>query len=332
MYLLRFGAGIVQRVVQIMVRRRKEMRWAATCLAELESNAGAVLPEGARKKVLTSYSIYLPMVIDAFAAVRGRSTSEGERTRMLQYFICSTTFDNFTDEGELTEGELNDIAYASEQFLPRTPQERMFLQSHIALKDFVEDKLHYEEITRSLYQAQVNSNRQTDPDLTDEELYSITIGKGAFAVLLCNFYMDDLGISNNWQRCWYLLGGIIQLTNDLFDTFKDLQAGIQTLPTRMKDADQLYQTFLKMVDELAGEISALPVPEERKQKFLLNMMAICSFGDMALHQFRSIQQTYGVMPDLRTLPRKALIIDMEKAGNIWHCMRFTYRRCRQASH
>ncbi|MEC5145690.1 hypothetical protein [Chitinophaga sp. 212800010-3] len=330
MYLLSFGTGIAQRVVQIMVRRKKEMQWAETCLARLESTAGTVLPEDARKKVLTAYSIYLPMVIDAFATLRGRPTSQGERTRMLQYFICSTTFDNFTDDEELTVAELNDIAFASESFMARTPQERLFLQSHMALRDFVKDQQHYGEVTRSLFQAQVNSVRQTDPGLTNEELYGITVGKGAFAVLLCNFYMDDMEISHNWQQCWFLLGGIIQLTNDLFDTFKDLQEGIQTLPTRMKDANQLYQTFKKMVDELEEEIAALPVPETRRRKFRLNMMAICSFGDMALRQFRTIQQQQNVMPDLHTLPRKALIIDMEKPGNIWHCMRFTYGRCRQA--
>lgn len=330
MNLLRFGTGIVRQVVQILVQRKKEYAWAAARLQEIESQTGVVLPDNPRNKVMTAYSIYQPMVVDAFAALRGRKSSEGERFRMLQYFICSSTFDDFTDEKELTADELYNIAYRSETFTPKSPQERMFLQAHTALKNFVHDAAAYESVTRSLFKAQVDSSQQTDPALPDEEVYRITISKGAYSVLLCNFYMDNDGKQEVWAPCWFMLGGIIQLTNDLFDTWKDLQVGLQTLPTRMKDAEVLYQRYITMVDELDAAIAQLPVPERRKRRFRMRMMAICSFSDLALQQLRNIQLEHGSMPDLRSLPRKALIVDMEKMKNIWHCMRFTYRRCRQA--
>lgn len=329
MYFLTFGTGIVRQLCRVLIGRKREQRWAEQALAEITARTGILLPEAVKKKVLTVYSIFQPMVIDAFVTLSGRSTSVDERRRMLQYFICSVTFDNFTDEYELTIEELEAIMHNPETFIPRTPQEKLFLQAHLALLDFVRDEEQYKAALHGLFNAQVDSCRQTDPHLPDEALYDITIGKGAFSVLLCSFYMNNDHMPPAWRQCWFQLGGIIQLTNDLFDTWKDLQAGIQTLPTRMKDARQLYQTFMQMVDELDAGIAALPVPEAGKQQFRLKMMAICSFGDMALRQFRDLQQGQDNLPALNTLPRKALIIDMEKPGNIWHCMRFAYRRCRQ---
>ncbi|RFS21911.1 hypothetical protein DVR12_14765 [Chitinophaga silvatica] len=329
MQLLKFGTSLVLRVCRILISRKKEKRWAETYLANLESEADANLPTDTAKKIVNAYSIYLPMVIDAFTQVDGRHTSLDEKKRILQYFVCSTTFDDFTDNNELTQEQLNEISFGYSAYQPQTVQERLFLYCHVKLKQFVKDQTGYSHATHALFQAQVDSGKQTDPTIPDDELFRITIEKGAYSVLLCSFYMEDGMLSDRWQECWFQLGAIIQLTNDLFDIWKDVRDGFQTLPVRTKDADQLYLTFTEMVDKLEGLIDNLPVPDSRKWKFRMNMMSICSFSDMAIQQLRAIQQEHGKMPELNTLPRKALIIDMEKIGNIWHCMRFTYQRCRK---
>jgi len=248
--------------------------------------------------------------------------------RLIQYFICSGAFDDFIDNKELSAAELEMISFSPEQFQPKRIEERLFQHCHLALRSYVRDRDKYNETARGLFRAQVDSAKQSGTALIAEEaLLRITLEKGGYAVLLCASYLLH-DASEAERSCWYRIGGIIQLTNDLFDIWKDLQDNVQTLPNRVHNAYAFHSFFTGLVEEMVTIITGLPMPEKRKRAFLLNMMAICSFGDMAIRQLCAIQGQLPELPDLRSLPRKALIVDMEKPGNIWHCMRFTWQKCR----
>lgn len=329
MNVLQFGGSVAARVWKIMRERKKEAPRAEALLQQLEARFGARMPEDARRKVIVSYSIYQPMIIDAFTALRGRQSTVEEKERLIQYFICSGAFDDFVDRDELSPEALDAISFAPEKFQPVRIEEKMFLHGHLELREYVRDRIAYDQAARGLFQAQVESGRQSRPGpMSEEDLLRITLEKGGYAVLLCHFYLDH-DATDAERQCWYRIGGIIQLTNDLFDVWKDLQHNVQTLPNRMKDAHAFHAFLAKQVDEMMHIIMGMPLPESRKRAFLLNMMAICSFSDMAVAQLRRIQGNAPQLPDLAGLPRKALIVDMEKPANIWHCMRFTFRKCRE---
>ncbi len=296
MYWLQFGAGIIFRVIRITISRKREAAWAAKHVSALESEYGGRLRKDASRNIINSYSIYVPMIVRAFSNLRGRGVSDAERLRMLDYFICSTTFDDFTDRAELSEQELYNIAYMPEAYKAKRVEEHIFLFAHLSLNHFVKEKAAYAEATRGLFQAQIDSALQTDSTITDADLHRVTIGKGSYAVLLCSFYLDE-EISPAERQCWFHLGGIIQLTNDLFDIWKDLQNGVQTLPVRMRDAHAFHEFFTGMVNNLEAEINALSISTERKQQFLLDMMAICSFGEFAIHRLRELQAQHKQLPD-----------------------------------
>ncbi|WP_109698223.1 isoprenoid biosynthesis enzyme family protein [Chitinophaga deserti] len=327
MNIFQFGSSVVSTVLRVMSERKKEAPRAEALLSKLEAQFGGRLPEEARRKVIVSYSIYQPMIIDAFTALRGRASTEEEKERLILYFICSGAFDDFIDRNELSAEDLDLISFQPEKFQPRRIEEQLFLHCHLALRNYVRDQQAYDQAARGLFRAQVDSAKQSlSTPVPEDELLRITQEKGGYAVLLCHFYLNH-DASEAERTCWYRIGGIIQLTNDLFDTWKDLQAGMQTLPTRMRDARAFGEFFSGLTSDMMAAVAALPVPEARKRPFLLRMMAICSFGDMAIRQLRNLQGDAPLLPELGTLPRKALIIDMEKPANIWHCMRFTWQQC-----
>lgn len=328
MYFFEFARDTLFKLMHVLFARRKEARWARRYLNGLQERLGGHLTGQAFRKIVVSYSIYLPMIIDAFSDLRGRRISQKEKERILLYFICSTTFDDFLDEHTISEEELHAISWMPETFRPASIEERAFLYGHLELKKQVRNRQEYQAVSQKLFKAQLDSLQQENSVLSHTELERITFEKGGYSVLLCAFYLDQES-SPEEKNCWYRIGGIIQLTNDLFDTWKDLQAHISTLPVTIKDAHAFHTYFLGLVHQLETEIARLPFPALRKQRFLANMLAICSFGDMAVAQLKKIQQHQTAMPDLRMLSRTALIIDMERPGNIWHCLRFTYRRCLQ---
>ncbi len=107
----------------------------------------------------------------------------------------------------------------------------MFLHCHLALRNFVRDRAAYDQAARGLFQAQVDSAAQTRPEpMSEAELLRITLAKGGFAVLLCHFYLDH-DASEAERECWYRIGGIIQLTNDLLMSGKTYNITRKPFPT-----------------------------------------------------------------------------------------------------
>lgn len=327
MYFFSFVRNIFSKTYYILSVRRLEARWASSRVKELESALGGRLDDFTFRKIVNSYAIYNPMMCDAFTALRGRASRLAEKERMLQYFICSSLFDNFCDRKELSQDALYQISFAPESFTAASFDEQLFLQAHLFLRDGVQDKPFYEEVMHGLFQSQVDSIKQFDHTIGDEEIGRITLSKGGYAVLLCHFYLDDAA-GEAERQCWYQIGGIIQLINDLYDIHKDYQEGAATLPNRMNDAYAFHTYFTGLVENVKKEISNLPFPAEAKQHLTISMMGICSLGMMAIRQLQQIQGMNATLPDLRSLPRKALIVDMEKPKNLWYCIRLVYQHAR----
>lgn len=323
MYFSRFLYTVISKALYIINTRKSETKWAIGYVQNLEKQFGGRFDDLTCKKIVNSYAIYNPMLCDAFALLHGRVTNREERERMLHYFICSSLFDNFYDRKELTTQQLRKISFDPETYQAKEFDEMIFLHSHVLLKNQVRDQQLYEVITQKLFNAQQDSMKQFGDTITDEEIKKVTFAKGGYSVLLCSFYLEN-DTSAEEQQCWYRIGSIIQLTNDLFDIYKDLQDGSHTLATRMTNANSFNQFFLELVDHFKEEIRVLPYNTAAKRNFTMSMIGICAFGWIALTQLRSIQGDRLSLPQLASLPRKDLIIDMEKRENLWRWIKWVY--------
>ncbi|NIG54714.1 hypothetical protein [Chitinophaga sp. Cy-1792] len=308
-----------------MRTRKEEARRAATLIGALENNTGIRLSPEVRKKVVKSYSIFVPMTCDLFTGLHGRTTTIAEKERLLLYFICSSLFDDFSDEKLLNNHQLREIMLHPATYQAQTAEEKLFIHASLRLRAAVIDKAGYEHVMEQLLESQLNSEKQFNPAIADEELEDITFSKGGNSLLLVHFYLD-VPATEEECSCWYLLGAIIQLTNDLYDIYKDLQEGIHTLPNRMESAYQFRQYFDSIVLQLESHLHKLPYTHKRKHAFHLGLASICSFGHTALEQLVRLQGAAERLPPLHTVPRKELITDMEKAANIWACMKYCYLR------
>lgn len=308
-----------------MRTRKTEAVWAKAYVKQLQQSFGGELSEPTFKKIVTSYSIYIPMICDVFTALRGRKTNRQEKERILLYFICSSVFDDFCDLDEFTAEQLYAISYSPGTYNAATLPEQIFLYAHQKLLSFVKEKEAYHEVTLKLFKAQVDSDKQFDPTISDDELKRITLEKGGYSVLLCHFYLD-FEASQPERNCWFTIGSIIQFTNDLYDIYKDLNAGSETLPNRTRNAHDCYSYFMQQVEALKSQVALLPCNSARKRNFMAGMLGICSFGSLAIYKLLQLQGSSPVLPNLNSLPRKALIVDMEKRESILYCIRFTYNQ------
>jgi hypothetical protein len=323
MHFSRFLYTVISKALYIISTRKSETKWAIGYIQQLEKQFDGRFDDLTFKKIVNSYAIYNPMLCDAFALLHGRVTNREERIRMLHYFICSSLFDNFYDRKELTSEEIRAISFNPVTYHSRGFDEKIFLHSHVLLKNYVRDQQNYEVVTQQLFKAQQDSMKQFGDTITDEEIKKVTFAKGGYSVLLCSFYLEN-DASAEEQQCWYRIGSIIQLTNDLFDIYKDLQDGSHTLATRMTNANAFNQFFMELVDQLKEEIRVLPYNSAVKRDFTMSMMGICAFGWIALAQLRTIQGDRFSLPKLASFPRKDLVIDMEKPENLWRWIKWVY--------
>lgn len=309
----------------IIRSRKRETARAFALLDTIEKQFGGTFNPATRRKIAVSYGIYNPMMCDAFAALHGRRTTAEEKIRFIHYFICSSLFDDFTDYGLITEDRLRSLSF-DPAHRPEGFNETVFLHSHRMLRDFVREKARYDEISRLLFDAQMKSKKQYRNRLDEEELLAVTLAKGGYSVLLCRFYLE-LEAGKAEEDCWYRIGTLIQLTNDLYDIHKDLTDDIATPANRMRDAGVFERFFRGRIDLMKSAIGELPYERSRLRSFSLRTAGIYAFGLIALHRLKKMQGT-GSLPDLNSLDRKALIVDMEKTGNLALWFRFAYRHGR----
>ena len=323
MYFFRFIYIVVYRAFYILLLQKKEAKWGSNFLQKLEQQFDGSFDERTFKKIIFYYSLKVPAICDAFLHLHHKKTNRQECERLLHYFICSSVFDNFFDREELSDDDIYKITFASNTYTASNFNERISLNSHLLILNYVRDKEKYLAVLKKEYDVQAASRKQFDTNISNEEIEQITLNKGGNAVLLCSFYLDHEA-SVHEENCWYKLGNIIQNINDLFDIYRDLQSGLQTIPNRMKDAHEFKRYYMNLVSSLKQEIKAIEVPEKQKLHFTISLMGICALGIIAIEQLIKIQGNEKELPNLKTLTRKDLIIDMEKKNNLWKWVKTVY--------
>ncbi len=324
LYFFKFTYTLVYRAFYILLKKKKEVQWGTMYLQQLEEKFNGRFDERTFKKIIFYYSLKVPAICDAFLHLHHKKTNRQECERLIHYFICSSVFDNFFDREELTDEEIYNITFNSKAYTASNFNESISLQSHLLLIDFVRDKQHYFDVLKKEYDVQVASRKQFNTSITNKEIEYITLEKGGNAVLLTSFYLDTQA-SIYEENVWYKLGNVIQFVNDLFDIYRDLQNGLQTIPNRLTDVKPFKQYYLSLVDDVKTSINKIEVKKSRKLVLKISCMGICALGIIAIEQLEKIQGNNNKLPDLKTLPRKSLIVDMEKKKNLWKWVKIVYR-------
>jgi hypothetical protein len=120
---------------------------------------------------------------------------------------------------------------------------------------------------------------------------------------------------------------LLQLTNDAFDVWKDVQKGVYTLPNLYRNFEQLQQQFLAETADINHILKQLPYPLASKQTFAITIHSLPAMGWMALEQLQKATAGVSTFADLRALGRKALVCDLDSLQQqmrwLQHIRRFT---------
>lgn len=324
MYLLSFIHSIGGLTLKTFWGLKQSEQWATSYLHKVEEKFKGAFDKKTLDKIVKRYSIQQHFINDSFSSLFGRNNNEKEKERNLLYFIMVSVYDDFFDDKTLTLDQIDAIFYHPTSYNAQTFFERVFIYTHTYLLNDVLDKDQYFKDFEGLHIAQKDSLEQFNPKVTNETLLSITTRKGGYCLLMCRHYLDTPYLKEA-DASWYALGGVIQLTNDLYDIYKDLQEGIITLAIRARKYEEIYSLYHKHAKALNETIRQLPVKNSRKIELSIILNVIASFGYVALDNLKKLQGQNDTLPAFETLARKKLIIDMEKNINRYKLLKFTYQ-------
>ncbi len=324
MYLFSFIKSIGNLTLKTFWGLQQSEKWATAYLHSVEAKFNGKFDKKTLEKIVKRYSIQQHFINDSFSSLFGRNNIAIEKERNLLYFIMVSVYDDFFDDKTLTLEQIDTIFYTPAQFTPQTFFETVFIYTHTSLLNQVADREKYFKDFEGLHIAQKDSLEQFNAQVTDEALLSITTRKGGYCLLMCRHYLDTPYLPAT-DECWYTLGGVIQLTNDLYDIYKDMQEGIITLAIRATDYQATYNLYHSHALALNESIRKLPVTKARKSDLSIILNVIAAFGYVALDNLKRLQGTNNQLPAFNSLARKELIIDMEKSINRLKLLKFTYQ-------
>jgi len=328
MFLVRFIIHLTTLIIRTYIGLRRSKKFAEQYLHELESRFNGKFDDNILNKVIKWNSILQHFVCNSFSSLYGRVNTPVEEERNLVYFTTTALYDEIIDTKSLPVDELDELFYHPEKAVGTNFEQIVLLHLHNQLLNQVPDREEYWSVIHNIHTAQKDSIKQFDPSTTNEDLLSITQRKGGYSLLMCRHYLD-LQKSKEVDDCWFALGSVIQMTNDLFDMHKDIQAGIETFATRAKKSTEIASIYINQANLLFKSIGKLPFSAKKRNKLLTTLSAIPSFGYIALENLKKIQGNASELPPIHSMERKKLIIDMEQPKNLIRLIKYSYQLTKQ---
>jgi hypothetical protein len=131
--------------------------------------------------------------------------------------------------------------------------------------------------------------------------------------------------NENIDNCWYQLGGMIQMTNDLYDIYKDTVAGIHTFANTQNEFDKIRDQYVSQIHKYKTSVEKLDYDDSKKLIFQIKLSLIPALGFVALENLKQLQGKAERLKSFAAYPRKDLIIDMEKIKNIVKLIKYSYQ-------
>ncbi len=318
-------------VVSFINRQKKYIQKSISpLLDDAKKMADGSLDENDFLKITSYYGLAVPAVLgEAFCALRGKEMTAKERLASTSQGAMTGLGDDFFDKQRLSEAALKDFIETPEIFTGNTASEKLFLQFYKnALANTPQPTQMQEQIAR-VFHAQLLSKQQDKPDLSYEVIKDITIRKGAESLLYYRTAFDH-PLKTGEEKMLYCLGGLMQLSNDIFDVYKDQQNGVSTLittATKIKELRFLYSSLLQIGTDAAYRSG---YPKKNINKFLgIISIGIFSRSYVCLDQLEKNEKRSGNIFSIKLYKRKDLICDMDTAVNKWKSLRYHMKLSRR---
>ena len=318
--------GNIYRVLHQIIIQKKFMQANTDAILHnaVTRNDGS-LDQQDIKKINQYYGLAVPAILgEAFCALRGEKMTLTERWASTSQGAMTGLFDDFFDKDYLADEAVEKMIRSQNALSPKRSNHELFDLFYTSALNHSPDKKLVQETLMNVYKAQVESKKQTEDFITREVLFDITFQKGGSSVI---FYRSAFSpaASTEELKLLYNLGGMMQLANDIFDVYKDREAGIKTMITETKSIKEVRLFFKKSLHEYYQNALETSFSIKNVRAFLdIISIGIFSRCFVCLDQLLKNETETGNEFDVHKYSRKQLICDMDKKSNMlrsaWSCI------------
>ncbi len=280
----------------------------------MQQNDGS-LDDADLKKITHYYGLAVPAIVgEAFCILHNKKMSSGERTAATSQGAMTGLFDDFFDKQYLSDASIEKILQNENAFAKKS-NEKLFMFFYRKALQSVPDKQKMQQRLMDVYKAQLESKKQVQPFITEKEIREITFYKGGASLL---FYRSAfLPVpSAAEEKLAYDLGSLMQLSNDIFDVYKDRENGIKTLVTETTKINSIRILLQQQLKQYYSDAYNIGLPGKNVNRFLsILTLGIFSRAFVCLDQLESNEKLTGNQFDVKQYSRKQLICDMDGWGN-----------------
>ncbi len=324
MYFIIYSYHIVRLLARMLFGLTLSENKADKLLKKIELRFNGKFAPTTFKKSKKFQGIQQFIINDSFTNFEDRTTNTKERENNKLYFILASLYDDLMDENIVSQAVLNEMFLNPENAKPKSFSEVVLIDTHLKLLNLVQNKEAYQKVLNNIHQAQIDSLEQLKNDISLESILSITERKGGYSLLMCRHYIQ-MSANEVIDNCWYQLGGLIQMTNDLYDIYKDTMAGIHTFANTQNEFDKIRDQYVSQVHKYKLSIEKLAYDDSKKLKFQIKLSLIPALGYVALENLKQLQGKADKLKPFKEYARKDLIVDMEKVSNILKLFKYSYQ-------
>lgn len=272
------------------------------------------LNEAEKRKTFRYYPLLTVCALaENYVLLKGRGLTEMERKRITLMSSMATLCDDLIDEDGWNESQLLDLLDSKIAYNALSKKAKLIVAMNEELKKLQIKPAYWEQL-RKAFHGQADSIRQHQPDLTLEETIAIAREKnGNYCLTVAELIDEDW--SDNERNIIYQHGMMGQMTNDIYDTYKDTQEGIHSMVKKVKDVDHLRSIFMSEVRKMQQLISQIDAPLKRKNKAIARYGCMDAFTMIGIDTLAAVEKKYGKPVDWKSVARKDLVPDMAKTKN-----------------
>lgn len=310
---------------ELKIQKQFNKTFLVPYLNELEKKYDGKFQPEQRKKILKYYGLLITSFLcSSYKRLYGKVLSDEERKRATLFGVLTPVGDDLFDIDKLDNESIRQITFEPESFFASTFSAHVAKEIQTYLLNTVPHKEAYLKASKNVLDIQVETIKQTNPEILKEEIKRITYIKGAVSVVIYHQCLNEAADAQ-MQEVLFLIGSIYQLGNDIFDLYKDVRDNIYTLINTCDDYKRFKSDFIERVNLQNEKIYALPYTKKDKEDFCIVMNTINARSLVAIDQFINTQKKHGGKIDWWQLKRKDMIVDMENPKNIAKWLYYVYQ-------
>ncbi|QEC42069.1 class 1 isoprenoid biosynthesis enzyme [Pseudobacter ginsenosidimutans] len=257
-------------------------------------------------RITKYYQLALNLVCENIYLIPEKKLNASEHRNILQLSIFMPLFDDLFDDRLLDYPQIEALITEPEKYTPSNKIDSIVHALYVQLLREIPARDRFIQYLKEGAYWELQSLKQFNSEISEEELTQITYNKSYYSILLfCSVLESWPGAA--MEALLYPVSGLMQLTNDVFDVWKDLQKGVHTIPNLYWNYEKLEAVFLNEVRSINTQTARLPYPVNNRKNFLIRTHALNAMGWMSLQQLREV----AILKPFSEASRKELVCDMD---------------------